>query len=101
MTNKQLNELMDVANRILDETIKQITFLIDNSDKIKKKTGGMVDCSKIDCYRTGVTMVYLAGLNVGILENVKLDQIFLFLDKGFFNEIELDSQIYLKSVLNG
>jgi hypothetical protein len=83
-------ELLKIATRICKKSLEQIKFLIDNSDAIKKESGGMINLDKLDDYRSGITLVYLAGLNVGILEHTSLDTIFTFLDKGFFNEATLD-----------
>lgn len=93
-------DLLKTAESILDEVFYQIEFLMKNSNRIKELTGGMVDCSKICDFRTAVNMVYLTGLDQGILERVTIAHFELFLDKGFFNEFMLDQRVYMLSVVN-
>lgn len=83
-------ELLELAERILEKSLIQIEYLITNAKQIKKYTENMVDLSKIDGYRTGITLVYMCELNTGVLESVTLNDIFMFLDGGFFVENELD-----------
>lgn len=97
---KTTDDYMKTAERILNECFLQIEFLIVNGKKIKEKTNGMVDTSKICDFRTGVYMVYLAGLNTDILEHVTVSQIEMFLDKGFFNEFICDQKVYILHVKN-
>ncbi len=97
-------KMMSLAQRIVKESLTQIKYLIDNADDINKYTEGMVDLSNLEDYRSGVTLVYMAGLNTGVLEHTTLDHIFMFLDKGFFKESMLDVQVscmnYLSKIKN-
>ena len=86
-------EMLKLAQRIVDKSLQQIKLLIDNSDKIKELTEGMVQLDNLSDFRSAITIVYMSGLNTGILEHTSLDKIFLFLDKGFFNESILDFQV--------
>jgi len=92
MNQKQQLALLQ---RILKESLKQIEFLILNADKFKELSGGALNFHKVDNYRDAITLVYIAGLNKGILEHTSLDQLFMFLDKGVFNEMSLDSQVFV------
>lgn len=85
--------LTSVVSDILHESNKQITFLIKNSDELCKLSGGMVNISRISSFREGITTVYLANQNVGILENVSLSLIFELLDNGVVNEKFLDMMV--------
>ena len=91
-------QLLKTAQSIVEECMKQIEFLIKYSDDIKRESGGLVNLKKLDNFRDSISMVYITKQNKGILENVKLDTIFMFLDKGFFNETMLDMFVYTTSV---
>lgn len=88
-------ELVKTAQMILDESFKQIEFLIKYSKQLNDLTKGTVDTSKLNDFRSSITLVYMANQNKGILKNVSLNQIFMFLDKGLFVESKLDQRVYL------
>ena len=88
-------QLIKTAENILDESFKQIEFLIKHSKELNNLTNGMIDTSKLNDFRSSIALVYMANQNKGILKNLSIDQIFMFLDKGFFNENLLDQKIYL------
>jgi hypothetical protein len=87
-------QLLKTAQLIVEECMKQIEFLIKYSDDIERESEGLVNLKKLDNFRDAICMVYIANQNKGILESVKLDTIFMFLDKGFFNETMLDMFVY-------
>jgi hypothetical protein len=89
------DDLLKTAENILEECFTQIEFLIKNGKKLKNLTNGMVDTRKICDFRTGIYLVYLSDLNIGILKHVSISQIETFLDKGFFNENICDQKTYI------
>lgn len=91
-------DLQKTAERILDKSFEQIEFLIKNSSEIRNLTDGSVDTSKIDGFRPAMYLVYMAGLNTDVLENVSLSQIEMFLDKGLFNEFMCDQKVFILNV---
>ena len=93
-----MKDLLKTDENILEEIFIQLEFLIKNSKMIEELTNGMVDTSKICDFRTGMYIVYLSDLNTGILENVSLSQLEMFLDKGLFNEFMCDQKTYILNV---
>jgi len=93
-----MKDLLKTAENILEESFIQLEFLIKNGKMIEELTNGMVDTHKICDFRTGMYMVYLSDLNTGILENVSLSQLEIFLDKGLFNEFMCDQKTYILNV---
>lgn len=91
-------DLVKVVEQILKESMTQIEFLINNSKKINKLSGGAVNLNKLNDFRSAITIVYVAGQNKGILEKTPLDVIYQLLDKGVINETMLDSQIYIMNL---
>jgi len=86
-------EMLKLAERIVKQSLNQIKVLIENKDDIHKFSDGCIDLSNLNDFRSAITLVYMCGLNNEILEHTTLDHIFLFLDKGFFNEEILDFQV--------
>jgi hypothetical protein len=96
-----MKEIKKIAEEVLKECCKQIEFLIDNGHQIKELTGGMVNLSKVDNFRDALAMVYIGCDRQGtILEKVELGTLYMFLDKGLFNEMELDKYIFMLQMKN-
>jgi hypothetical protein len=84
---KQQQQLIKTAEIISKELLEKIEFLIKGQDVLK--TMG-VDVSRIDSFREFVYIIYMAELNDGILEKVTIDNVLMFLDKGFYIEDAFD-----------
>ena len=92
------SDLMKTAQKIVQQCMKEVEFLIKNADRINKLSDGVINLKKLDNFRDAITIVYMINQNNGILEHVKLDNIYTFLDKGFFNENQLDMFVYMNCV---
>ena len=94
----EIDKAEKIAKEVINECMKQVEFLIKNSKEISKRSGGIVNLKKLDNFRDAITVVYIAGQNKGILEYVSLDKIYMFLDKGLYNETMLDMFVYTLNV---
>jgi hypothetical protein len=91
-------DLVKIVEEILEESMKQIEFLITHADKINELSNNALNLKNIDSFRSGITIVYMANQNKGILSRTPLDVIFNLLDKGVLNETQLDSQVYIMNL---
>jgi hypothetical protein len=90
----QEKQLRKTVELILDECYNQIKFLIKNSDKLFRLSNGIINTSNIESFRVGVYLIYMANMNKGILENVKIDLILKLLDEGVVDEMTCDKWVY-------
>jgi len=94
MTKREKDQLFNTVNQILTESMKQIEFLIINTHTINELSNKSIALDKVNSFRDAITLVYLAGLNKGILQKVQLDLIHQLLNKGVINEMSVDSQVF-------
>jgi len=92
-TQQQNNQLQKTLTQILEQSMDQISLLVKNQTKISELSDGILNPTKEMDFRSAITLVYMTGLNTGILEKVSLGLIFELLDKGVIVESMLNLQI--------
>jgi hypothetical protein len=95
MTTKEQQQLTKIIDEIIETSMEQIQFLIKNHKLISNMSKGKIRTDKVDNFRSGIALVYMAGLNKGILANRDCNVVISLLDAEVVNEAILDFQIAL------
>lgn len=95
MTTKEQQQLNKIIDEIIATSMEQIQFLIKNHELISSMSNGGIRTDKVDNFRSAIGLVYMAGLNKGILANRDCKVVISLLDAQVVNETLLDFQIAL------
>jgi len=93
MNATERRQLEQIIDEIIETGIEQIQYLIKNHKHISNMTKGGLRTDKIDSFREGIALVYMAGLNKGILANRTCKVVTDLLDHEVVNEAILDFRI--------
>lgn len=85
-----------VIEKIIEDTFKQVDFLIRNSNRLKEMSGGMFNPDKLVTFRDYLAIIYLLKMNEGSLSKLGHKDYLKILDAGVMDEFMFDMAIVAK-----
>jgi hypothetical protein len=88
-----------VLRTIIDDTFKQITFLIENSNSLKDMSYGLFNPNKLETFRDYINIIYLLKMDKGnSMSKLNHSQYIKILDAGVLDENLFNMSIITKKL---